>query len=178
MRKGLNMSLADAQRHAQKHGYSLEGFVGTGMAAQEAVDAIAGKVVRPRVPPKPVRMTRPEREYRLILEAMKRRGEIVDYRYQGMSLAWGEDPETGRLMRYKCDYLVINAILPCTGVTGPYTVTIGDAEMPWARLTLVETKGPHIYQKDLIRFKGCRAEWPMFKFEMHQLEKGAWRRVE
>jgi hypothetical protein len=105
--------------------------------------------------PMPVKMTRPEREYGLILAAMKSRDEITDYRWQGMSLAWGEDPATGRLMRYKCDWLVISR----------------------AGFTLIETKGPHIFRKDVIRFKGCRAAWPMFKFEMHQLAQGAWRQI-
>lgn len=105
-------------------------------------------------------MTKPEREYGLILEAMKRKGEVVDYRFQGMSLAWGKDPESGILMRYKCDYVVIL-----------------DSEF-YARFKIIECKGPHIYPQDLIRFKGCRAEWPMFQFEMWQLTATGWQRIQ
>lgn len=168
---------AQAQEHADKHGYKLEELVGKGMAAQKASDALARLTERHKSLPKPVKMTRPEREYGMILEAMKRRGEIVDYRFQGMALAWGRDCMTGLAMRYKCDWLVINQVLPVTAVSGPYSVTIGDTAKPWARLTLIEVKGAHIWSRDLVRFKGCRAEWPMFQFEMHQLVRGTWTRI-
>jgi hypothetical protein len=65
------------------------------------------------------RMTKPEREMGMILEAQKRRGEIVDYRFQGMSLAYSPDPETGILLRYKCDYVVIVKAGPMRHVVLP-----------------------------------------------------------
>jgi hypothetical protein len=82
-------------------------------------------------------------------EAMKRRGEIDSYRFEGMRLKWGD------CMFYKPDMVIF---------TG-------------AKITLIEIKGPHIKGKDAIRFKGCRAEWPEFEFEMWQEVKREWKRI-
>lgn len=133
-------------------------------ASEGAAAPMTGAAAKPpsggtkaRALPQAVRMTKPEREYGMRLEAMKRKGQIVDYRFQGLSLAWGADPETGILMRYKCDYVVFRD--------------------SWQRIAIIEVKGCHIFEKDIIRFKGCRAEWPMFQFEMHQLTGGQWHQV-
>lgn len=90
-----------------------------------------------------------EQRYLDILEARKKRGEIDSYRYEGMSLRWGDG------MRYTPD-----AVVFCG-----------------KEITLIEVKGPHIHQKDLIRFKGCKAEWPEFHFEIWQEVKREWKRV-
>jgi hypothetical protein len=115
--------------------------------------------------PQPVQMSRPEIEMGMMLEAQKRAAEIVDYRFQGMSLAYSPDPETGILLRYKCDYVVI---------------VDRDTEF-YARIKIIECKGhgKHaISAAAKLRFKGAKAAWPMFKFEMHQRGRdGQWRRV-
>ncbi len=40
-------------------------------------------------------------------------------------------------------------------------------------IKLIEVKGPHIHyrQQAIARFKGCRAHWPEFQFEMWQKVK-------
>lgn len=92
-----------------------------------------------------------EAQFGLILEAQKRRGDIIHYAYEGISLSWGDG------MRYKPDWVVI----------------IEDAP-----IKLIECKGPYIFPKDLIRFKGCRAQWKeWFDFEMHQKKEGSWIRL-
>lgn len=109
-------------------------------------------------------MTVPEREFDRILAGKLKREEIVDYRYQGVSLAWGRNPKTGKFMRYKCDFWVWNR------------ATLNLKVLP---ITIAEVKGPRIWPKDLIRFRGCRAEWPMLNFELHQRSKeGTWERLE
>jgi hypothetical protein len=35
-------------------------------------------------------------------------------------------------------------------------------------MKLIEVKGGHIWDRDIVRFKGARAYWPEFAFEMHQ----------
>lgn len=149
MRKGLNMSAADAEAHQRRHfGKSLN------LTPAELSDGI---VKLPKPLPKPVKMTRPEREYGMILDAMKRRGEVMQYKFEGISLSWGTDPETGRQMWYTPDFVV----WPTVGT-----------------LKMVETKGKTLFYTALVRFKGARAEWGMhFQFEMHQLSGGEWRRV-
>lgn len=124
--------------------------------------------------PQPVKMSRPEKEMGMMLEAQKRAAEIVDYRFQGMSLAYSPDPETGILLRYKCDYVVIERLEERKNI------------MDWPLMSLsaikiIECKG---YGKHAIsaaaklRFKGAKAAWPMFQFEMHQrCQDGQWRRV-
>jgi hypothetical protein len=123
------------------------------------------------------RMNKTEREYGLILEAMKGRGEIVEYRFEGISLSWGADPRDGKLMWYTPDFLVVIA----TGwkPLDPESYTSDKSpRLDYTAFKLIEIKGPHIFAKDKIRFKGCRAEWPMFQFEMHQRERGGhWRRI-
>ncbi len=133
-------TLADAHKHATKCGYTLEW-----------VDPNPGFK-----PPKP-RLTKTEQEYGFILEALQNRGVIVEYRFEGISLSWGADPETGKPMWYTPDFIVWMAN--------------GQTE-------LHEVKGGHIFAKDLIRFKGCRAEWGLhFRFALHQKKNRMWRRL-
>lgn len=182
MRKGLNMTLEQARAHAARHGHALE-IGGKVQTAGKSSDALAGGTERL---PTPVKMTRPEREYGLILEAMKRRGDIMDYKFQGMSLTWGADPETGRILRYKCDWLVICSFEDSLNLTevACRVTNSRDIIRQWLKqlpVKLIEVKGSGRYAIQpaaLLRFKGCRAEWPMFQFEMHQLSQGTWRRVQ
>ena len=112
-------------------------------------------------------MTRPEREYSLILEAQKRAGEIQDYLFEGMRLKWGIDPDTGEAMWYKADFVV----------TDVSSQLLDERER--VALKMIEVKGPWINPRDMVRFKGCRAAWPQFAFEMHQRDKdGRWTRIQ
>lgn len=145
--KGFPMSEADANAHQAKHGFlPLKGPVITQAAIKPVKD----------------RMNKTEREYSFILAAMKLRGEIIEYRFEGISLSWGLDPETQKLMWYTPDF---------------YIVTDVDQDGEYPGILLIEVKGPHIFAQDLIRFKGCRAEWPMYRFEMHQKKDGKWLRL-
>jgi hypothetical protein len=114
-----------------------------------------GKVVSAPVVESPKRKGRSpnktETEFGLILEAQKRRGDILFYSYEGFSLRWGDG------MRYTPDYIVFVDNAP---------------------IKLVEVKGAHIWDRDIVRFKGCRAEWKQwFEFEMHQKKQGSWIRL-
>ncbi len=143
------MSRADAEAHQRKHGFDRR------------IDLATPKASEPPKLPKP-RQNATEREYGLILEAMKRRGDILDYRPFGIKLEWGADPVTGKPMVYSPDWTVFHwPVEQNTDVC----------------LHLVEVKGGYIFPKDLIRFKGCRAAWPMFTFALHQKAEGTWRRI-
>lgn len=100
------------------------------------------------------KMNDTESRFALILEAKKRRGEILDFRYEGMALRWGVTTE-GQYMSYCADF------------------TVFDSE----GITLIEVKGAHIRDRDIVRYRGCRADWPQFRFEFHQYSKGEWRKV-
>src|SRR5215471_14170468 len=135
------MTRADAEAHQRKHGF-LSGLI---RAADEAKQD--KKVSRKRG------MTRPEREFAVILEAQKRRGEIERYRYEGVRLRWGGD------MWYKPDFFVTY-------------------EDEGNCFKCIEVKGPWISERDLVRFKGCKAEWTEFEFEMWQRSnEGRWAKL-
>lgn len=98
-------------------------------------------------------MNKTESEFALLLEAKKRTGEIVRYEFEGITLRWAD-------MRYTPDFVCVfpNVL----GVTLP--------------LLLIEVKGAHIWSRDIVRFKGARAYWAEFTFEMHQKTKSGWKR--
>jgi hypothetical protein len=166
--KGISMSATDVEAHQRRHGFMKGGDASCALRPNSVQkNAGSGAVTsNPKAAPKP-RQNATEREYGLILEAMKRRGEILDYRPFGIRLEWGCDPQTGKPMVYSPDFTVRPR------------PTFEDSEHLWDRLplTLVEVKGGFIRPQDLIRWKGCRAEWPMFRFELHQKTKEGWRRV-
>lgn len=164
-RRGLEITLEQAKAHAQRHGYQLAAPGDAKTGAQPA-GSDGGQLVAPAKPKltRKDRMTRPEREMALILEARKRRGEILEWRFEGISLGWGVDPETGKAMWYTPDFLVIPKDYPY-------------AE-PKQRWKLIETKGSRLFNAQLVRFRGARSCWPNFNFELHQLAQGTWSRVE
>lgn len=168
-RRGLGITLEQAQAHAIRHGYQLAEPCDAKTGAQpagSAAEALSASK-NPKLTRKD-RMTRPEREMALILEAKKRRGEILEWRFEGISLAWGVDPVTGKQMWYSADFWVYR------------NPTFEDSEHLFERLpiTLIETKGARLFNAQLVRFRGCRACWPQFNFELHQLANGTWCRVE
>lgn len=101
-------------------------------------------------------LNKTEAEFALRLEAMKRNGEILRYEYEGMTLRWAG-------MRYTPDFVVFRRTMP-------------EDEQPWP-IMLIEVKGGHIWDRDIVRFKGARAHWPEFSFEMHQKTKQGWKRI-
>jgi hypothetical protein len=98
-----------------------------------------------------------EREFGVMLAAQKIRGEIIRYEFEGIRLKWGVYEKTGAAMWYKPDYFIV---VRAVGVVHTYRCT--------------EVKGSHIWKQDIIRFKGARAAWPEFEFEMWQKKEGRW----
>lgn len=89
------------------------------------------------------------------LRARERRGDISNVRPFPMVLHWGMDA-AGHYMSYSPDMSY-------------------DAD---GRTVLVEVKGAHVRSRDIVRFKGCRAEWcGMFDFAMWQWANREWRRI-
>ncbi len=104
------------------------------------------------------RMNKTEAEYAMILEAMKRRGEILRWEFEGMTLRWFD-------MRYTPDFVVFR------------DVNLYPVGTDW--MYFVEVKGAHIHyaQQAMARFKGARGFWPEFTFELHQKTKEGWRQI-
>lgn len=95
-------------------------------------------------------MNQTEARFAAVLETRQARQEVLSWRYEGIRLKWGGD------MHYTGDFVVFTIV---------------------GKPTIYEVKGAHIYERDLVRFKGCRSEWPEFAFEMWQWKKKTWTRL-
>ncbi len=104
------------------------------------------------------RMNKTEAEYAMILEAQKRKGEILRYEFEGMTLRWFD-------MRYTPDFVVFR------------DVNLYPVGTDW--MYFVEVKGAHIHysQQAMARFKGARGFWPEFTFELHQKTREGWKQL-
>jgi len=79
-----------------------------------------------------------------------------DFKFEALTLRWGGTNKDAD-MRYTADFVVFT-------------------EPKW---TLIECKGAHERSRDVVRFRGCRAEWQhRFNFEYWMLKKGTWTRLE
>lgn len=104
-------------------------------------------------------MNKTEREYALILEAMKRRGEILRYEYEGITLRW-------QGIKYTPDFIVFY-----DRRTSPEW-TVG--------IKLIEIKGAFTkgkFERAVERFRHARTYWPEFQFECWQKKKTGWEQI-
>jgi hypothetical protein len=139
MKKGINLTLQQANEHQLKHGFL----------------AIAEKAKLPELK-KGKQPNKTEAEFGRILESDKQRGKIIRYEYEGMTFRW-----LG--MRYTPDWIVV-----CDRVV---------STDPYCFFKAIEVKGGHIFDRDIVRFKGARALWPEIAFEMWQKKSGQWNRL-
>lgn len=101
-------------------------------------------------------MNKTEKEFSWMLEAQKREGKILRWEYEGITVKWAG-------MRYTPDFVV------CFSYSEVDRVSTG--------FKMIEVKGPHIWDRDIVRFKGAKHYWPEFEFEMHQKTKNGWKRI-
>ncbi len=110
-------------------------------------------------------MNRTEAEYALILEAMKRKGEILRYEFEGITLRFAN-------VKYTPDFVVIyESHTPILPDESCYTFT---------RTKFIEVKGPFIRgnrERAVERFRHAKTYWPEFTFEMHQKTKDGWKQI-
>ena len=112
---------------------------------------VQGSLVRPRRG----RMNRTEQEYALILEAMKQKGDILRYQFEGLTLRF-------QGLRYTPDFTVL-------GVRGCSTM-----------VKFIEIKGAFIsgkFERAIERFRHARTYYPEFQFEMWQKSKDGWKQI-
>lgn len=155
-RKGIEMSLQAADAHQRKHGFPplIKEFVKRGQKAQRAVD----KTIRKMRIGGP-EMTQTEREFDRLLARQKLNHEIIDYRFHGVVLMWGDG------MRFTADFSV-------------------NVERD-RKIKLIEVKAETLLRAPaarggaIVRFKGCRAEWKdWFDFEFWMKNKdGLWNQL-
>jgi hypothetical protein len=96
-------------------------------------------------------------------------------------MEWGKHPDTGKPQIYSPDfYVVTRRDVPLAKLEGPGLTGNEDAmgagnlrTTTLIHIKIVEVKRRNIWPADLIRFRGCRAEWPMFSFEMWQRDNAS-----
>ncbi len=111
-------------------------------------------------------MNKTEAGYSLILEAMKRKGEILRYEFEGVTLRFAN-------VKYTPDFVVF-------GIIDPYKPDGGWHNPTPAPLKFIEVKGPFIKgnrERAVERFRHAKTYWPEFTFEMHQKTKEGWKQI-
>ncbi len=104
-------------------------------------------------------MNRTEAEFALILEDMKRKGEILRYEYEGITLRFAG-------VKYTPDFVVF--LNPAADWKGQPTIK------------LIEVKGEFIrgkFERAIERFRHAKTYWPEFIFELHQKTKEGWKQL-
>jgi hypothetical protein len=107
-------------------------------------------------------MNKTERDFAWMLEAQKRQGKILRYEYEGITVKWAG-------MRYTPDFVVFANV---------YDDDVSESEghAMWKDIIkLIEVKGAHIWDRDIVRFKGAKDYWPEFAFEMWQKTRAGWK---
>jgi hypothetical protein len=136
-KKGFEMTREQADAHQRKHGFPP---LIKQEKLPELIDTISKVKRKLRVGTR--KMNQTEREFEVLLNVQKMNKQILDFRFEGVVLQWGDG------MRFKADF----SVLQITGKT-----------------KLIEVKGKHIWKHAIVRFKGCRAEWKQwFDFEFWQ----------
>jgi hypothetical protein len=89
-----------------------------------------------------------------LLEEQRKTGAIMRFEFEGISLRWGGTSDAPPMV-YTPDFVCI---------------------LPNGKLRFIEVKGAHVWDRDIVRFKGCRAAWP-FEFQMWQWKGNEWRQL-
>ena len=113
------------------------------------------------------KMNKTEAAYALLLEAQVRKGEILSYHFQGLTLRW---PVGNEIVRYTPDFVVF-----------PYAIAAA-GNSPLVAMRLIEVKGgyrkfPGYLERAIERFRHAKTRWPQFSFEMHQKQRSGWKQI-
>ncbi len=107
------------------------------------------------------RMNKTEAEFAMILEAMKRKGEILRYEFEGITLRFAG-------VKYTPDFTVIYPFV----VTHLYTIP---------KVKFVEVKGAFMAgnrERAVERFRHAKTYYEdVFQFELHQKTKEGWKQI-
>ncbi len=127
-------------------------------------NSVQGNVERVR--PNSVRrgkMNKVEAEFAMILEAQKRKGEILRWEFEGITLRFAG-------VKYTPDFVVFEQT----------DSTYRDGHEFIARFKFLEIKGPFIKgnrERAVERFRHARTYWPEFTFELWQKSKKGWKQI-
>ncbi len=116
------------------------------------------------------RMNKTEESYSRVLDAMKARGEILSWDFQGMTLRWlcGD-----KAIKYTADFVVRYKT----------DSVMRDGHDFIVRIRLVEIKGgyskiPGYLERAVERFRHAKTYWgEVFQMELHQKTKEGWKQL-
>lgn len=134
--KSISMSKQAVEAHQRHHGFNL---------THQVVVEDAPGIVLPKN-----RQNKTEAAFGLILEAQKRRGEVLKYSFQSVTLRLGDD------CRYTPDFMV---------------------ERVGQKPELIEIKGGFVRDDALVKYKVAKEMHDWADFSMWQKFKGEWRRL-
>jgi hypothetical protein len=140
----MKMTKAQAEEHQIRHGFAVP-------AKFSHLIKQPTKPATPRIP-KP-RMNRAEVEYALVLEAMKRRGDIVSWAFEAITLRLADG------CRYTPDFFVVVE------------------RLGGLRLRFIEVKGKHIWDDAKVKWRVAKEQNPWAEWEMHQKTRDGWKRI-
>lgn len=116
------------------------------------------------------KMNGTESRFADVLAAMQRKGEIVSFEFEGMTLRWGNE-ET---FSYTPDFSVI---VDWKNLATELLRGDGTDPKPHVRLRFIEVKGALIRPNDWSRFKHARDNFPLYEFELWQWKEKTWTRL-
>jgi hypothetical protein len=169
-RKAFSLTLEQADAHQRRHGFKPL----YGINLQQSIDETLEKLKARKLRIGKRKMNQTELEFQAMLIKQKTEGKILDFRFEGVRLGWGDG------MIFKPDFTVISdlpAMFRAKGLRLPPKELSNAAEgAGWRNIRLIEVKGVHVWKHAIVRFKGCRAEWKdCFTFEFWQRGKnGQW----
>lgn len=139
--------------------------------AQTDLNAVAGNVARKKANLEGGKMNATEAAFALILESQKRKGEILSYHFQGMTLRWHVGNE---IVKYTADFVVFAEDRSGLDANGTGVTFI--------KTKLIEVKGgyrkfPGYLERAIERFRHAKTRWPQFSFEMHKKTKDGWKQI-
>lgn len=105
-------------------------------------------------------MNKTEAAYAALLDAKMRKGEIVSWDYEGITLRIGR-------RRFIPDFTVVAAV-----------VSPSDENQAAAiRIEFHETKGPYVREDASLKFDLFKSNYELFRFVMMQRIDGEWRQI-
>jgi hypothetical protein len=112
-----------------------------------------------------------EREAGQILEAQRRRGEIVSAEFEAITLRWGD-------MEYTPDYFVIASQSWAENIRTPSDSAlpelVSDMKRPLVEIVYVEIKGGWKWEDSVVKFKAFRKAMPWAQFVFWEKIDGRW----
>jgi hypothetical protein len=109
-----------------------------------------------KIAPRPTSMNKTEASYSHYLEALKRSGEILDYKFEGLKFKLADNTSLTP------DFMVI---------TQKGYVELHDTKARWA-----STGKPHVEDDFMVKIKVAAIQYPYFTFCITWLENGSWMR--